>query len=73
MSDAFAFGPFAIGIDVGGTFTDIALVAPEGHPGGHIITAKAPTTPADQTEGVLAGLSLAAAELGLTLETLLAR
>ncbi|MGH7081834.1 MAG: hydantoinase/oxoprolinase family protein, partial [Acetobacteraceae bacterium] len=73
MSDAFATGPFAIGIDVGGTFTDVALATPEGRPGGHIITAKAPTTPADQTEGVLAGLSLAAAELGLTLETLLAR
>ncbi|MGH7104463.1 MAG: hydantoinase/oxoprolinase family protein [Acetobacteraceae bacterium] len=64
MSDAFA-----IGIDVGGTFTDIALATPEGR----IITAKAPTTPADQTEGVLAGLTLAAAELDLTLPALLAR
>jgi len=64
---------YAIGIDVGGTFTDIVLAAPESWPGGRIITAKAPTTPADQTEGVLAGLALAAASLGLPLRGLLAK
>jgi N-methylhydantoinase A len=37
-----------LGVDVGGTFTD-AVVALEGR----IVTAKAPTTPDDQSEGVL--------------------
>ena len=37
-----------LGVDVGGTFTDAVLVD-----GGRLITAKAPTTPADQSEGVL--------------------
>lgn len=38
-----------IGVDVGGTFTDlVALVGDE------IVTAKVPSTPADQSEGVLA-------------------
>ncbi|MGH7066293.1 MAG: hydantoinase/oxoprolinase family protein, partial [Acetobacteraceae bacterium] len=69
MSGSGVSGPFAIGIDVGGTFTDIALATPDGR----IITAKAPTTPADQVEGVLAGLALAAAELELPLPALLAR
>jgi N-methylhydantoinase A len=37
-----------LGVDVGGTFTDAALLSD-----GRLITAKAPTTPADQSEGVL--------------------
>jgi N-methylhydantoinase A len=37
-----------LGVDVGGTFTDAVLVA-----GGRVVTAKAPTTPGDQSEGVL--------------------
>src|SRR3954451_7993205 len=40
-----------LGVDVGGTFTDAVLVA-----GGRVVTAKAPTTPADQSEGVLAAI-----------------
>ena len=63
---------YAIGIDVGGTFTDIVLAAPDGRPGGNVITAKAPSTPADQTEGVLAGLQLVAVSLGLSLFEMLA-
>jgi len=39
-----------LGVDVGGTFTDVVLVA-----GGRVRTAKVPTT-ADQSEGVLAGI-----------------
>jgi N-methylhydantoinase A len=50
-----------LGVDVGGTFTDAALVAD-----GVLHTAKAPTTPDDQSQGVLdavhAALALAAAE-----------
>src|ERR1700752_2727234 len=37
-----------LGVDVGGTFTDAFLAG-----GGRLITAKAPTTPEDQSEGVL--------------------
>jgi N-methylhydantoinase A/oxoprolinase/acetone carboxylase beta subunit len=37
-----------LGVDVGGTFTDAVLVD-----GGRLITAKAPTTPWDQSRGVL--------------------
>src|SRR5919204_3114804 len=37
-----------LGVDVGGTFTDAALLTPHG-----LITAKAPSTPDDQSEGVL--------------------
>jgi len=37
-----------LGVDVGGTFTDAALLT-----GDRLITGKAPTTPADQSEGVM--------------------
>ncbi|HSD81517.1 MAG TPA: hydantoinase/oxoprolinase family protein, partial [Solirubrobacteraceae bacterium] len=40
-----------LGVDVGGTFTDAVLVA-----GGGVHTAKAPTTPSDQSQGVLAAV-----------------
>src|SRR5918998_5762892 len=41
-----------IGVDVGGTFTDAALLA-----GDRLVTGKSPTTPADQSEGVMAAVS----------------
>ncbi len=40
-----------LGVDVGGTFTDAVLAV-----NGRLITAKAPTTPDDQSEGVLAAV-----------------
>lgn len=52
-----------LGVDVGGTFTDAVLAV-----GGRLVTAKAPTTPEDQSEGVLAAvraaLQTAAAQTG---------
>ncbi len=48
-----------IGVDVGGTFTDAVLAL---H--GRVITAKAPTTPEDQSEGVLAAIEAALAKAG---------
>jgi N-methylhydantoinase A len=60
---------YTVGIDVGGTFTDI-VVAGSGT-GGQIVTAKAATTPRDQSDGVLEGLALAAQRLGLTIGDLL--
>ena len=43
-----------LGVDVGGTFTDAALVA-----GDRLVTAKAPSTPRDQSEGVIAAVEAA--------------
>ena len=52
-----------LGVDVGGTFTDAALIAD-----GRLVTAKAPSTPDDQSEGVIdaveAALDRAGAEAG---------
>ena len=53
-------GPYALGVDVGGTFTDAALA---GH--GRLFTAKVPTTPADQSEGVIAAVEEVLARAGL--------
>jgi N-methylhydantoinase A len=41
-----------LGVDVGGTFTDAVLVS-----GAGLYTAKAPTTPADQSQGVMAAIA----------------
>ena len=49
-----------VGVDVGGTFTDVALIA-----GGRLTTAKVPTTTDDQSRGVVEGVALALAEAGL--------
>jgi N-methylhydantoinase A len=56
-----------IGIDTGGTFTDCVVM----DAGGRIVTAKAPSTPADFSEGVMESLRLAAERLGVSTETLL--
>src|SRR2546427_5029365 len=59
---------YRIGIDVGGTFTDLVLAA-----GARLWLDKHPTTPTDQSEGVLAGLARLARHEGLSTEALLAR
>jgi N-methylhydantoinase A len=59
---------FTIGVDVGGTFTD--LVASD--EAGHAVFAKSPSTPADQSIGVMAGLEELAKRLNLTRAELLA-
>lgn len=48
-----------LGVDVGGTFTDAAVLGPFG-----LVTAKAPTTPADQSGGVIAAIRSALDEAG---------
>src|SRR5213596_3872357 len=48
-----------LGVDVGGTFTDAVLIAE-----GSVVTAKAPTTPRDQSEGVLAAVRAALERAG---------
>ena len=47
-----------VGVDVGGTFTDLAFVSHEGR----IHTAKVPSTPDDQSEAVMRSLDAAAVE-----------
>lgn len=58
---------YTIGVDVGGTFTDVVGVDEEGRE----YLAKAASTPGDQSEGVLDGLRELAAAIGLTLGELL--
>ncbi len=48
-----------LGVDVGGTFTDAVLVV-----GGRAVTAKAPTTPDDQSRGVIAAVEAALGKAG---------
>jgi len=57
-----------IGIDVGGTFTDLVAVDGEGK----VTFAKAPSTPSDQSVGVMDGLQRLAEEMGADLAKLLA-
>ena len=50
---------FEVGVDVGGTFTDLALTDGE-----RLVVAKVPSTPLDQARGVLHGLEGLAADPG---------
>src|SRR4051794_10870446 len=52
-----------LGVDVGGTFTDAGVAA-----GGRLVTAKAPSTPEDQSEGVLAAVEAALERAGASPE-----
>jgi len=56
-----------IGIDVGGTFTDLAAVDETGR----VVIAKCASTPRDQSEGLMEGLGLLAVECGTDLAGLL--
>ena len=51
-----------VGVDIGGTFTDVALVD---EASGRIGIAKVPTTPRDFGQGVVQGLTIALAEHGV--------
>lgn len=53
-----------VGVDVGGTFTDLICVTDDGE----VLLDKTPTTVEDQSEGVMTGLGLLADRLGRTLE-----
>ncbi|WP_432825538.1 hydantoinase/oxoprolinase family protein [Dactylosporangium sp. CA-092794] len=60
---------YRIGIDIGGTFTDLAAVDDQGR----IAIAKSSSTPHDPAAGLLEGLTVLAGELGLDRAELLAR
>ena len=51
-----------VGVDIGGTFTDVALIEEET---GRIAIAEVPTTPQDFAEGVTAGLQQGLARYGI--------
>jgi N-methylhydantoinase A len=68
-SSATHDGRFAIGVDIGGTFTDAVVVDGDGV----VVTGKAPTTPSDLSEGFFDSVAAAAGQLGLSLETLVQR
>ncbi|MDQ2623459.1 MAG: hydantoinase/oxoprolinase family protein [Actinomycetota bacterium] len=53
--------PAILGVDVGGTFTDAVLATD-----GQIFTGKSPTTPADQSDGVIKAIRAVLGEAGLT-------
>ena len=57
---------FCIGVDVGGTFTDVVLSEGTG-----VWRAKAPSTPAALGQGVINGCRLVAQRAGMRLEDLL--
>ena len=59
---------YRIGVDVGGTFTDLIAVTPTGE----VVLDKVPTTPADQSVGVMDGLAKLADGFGCGLADLCA-
>ena len=56
-----AQGRYRVGVDVGGTFTDLICITPDGE----VILDKTPTTPPDQSVGVLTGISQLADAFGI--------
>jgi len=53
---------YRLGVDVGGTFTDLFLVNERS---GQVFTAKVPSTPADQSIGVLSGIERVCQKAGI--------
>src|ERR1700674_1843732 len=59
--------PHRLGVDVGGTFTDLLLVDDDT---GNLHRVKTPTTPADPADGVLVGVRRICEESGISPEEL---
>ena len=59
--------PWRIGVDVGGTFTDLVVIDAVGA----LYVEKVPSTPSDPSEGVLAAVEAAATNVGLSTRTFL--
>ena len=62
-------GRYQLGIDIGGTFTDLSLFDRQT---GHLVGLKTPTIPANPAEGVRNGLGLLA-ERGVPVEEVIDR
>lgn len=58
---------YVCGIDIGGTFTDCAIIDDQGR----LFPGKAPTTPGDRSQGFFDSLSSAAEHAGIDVQTLL--
>src|SRR5947208_14047386 len=56
---------YRLGVDVGGTFTDLFLVGDGNGDSGGRFRVKTPSTPADPSEGVLTGVQRICAEAGI--------
>ena len=61
--------PFVAGVDIGGTFTDCAILGADGR----VVTGKAPTTPSDLSVGFFDAVADAAQRLSMTLDALVAQ
>lgn len=59
---------YAVGVDIGGTFTDVCVL--DTRDGSEVIE-KVPTTPEDLSQGLMEGLSRAASRNGIELQELL--
>ena len=59
---------YAVGVDVGGTHTDLILSSPDG-----LVRSKAFTTHGNYSEGIFNALSVASEQLGTTTEDILSR
>ncbi len=68
LQDRLTDPPWRIGVDVGGTFTDVVVADTTGH----MLITKSPSVPQDPAQGVILALSKAAEEAHSTLEDLLA-
>ena len=60
---------YRVGIDVGGTFTDLICITPDGE----VLLDKTPTTPEDQSIGVMTGVELLAGRTGHAIDEFCAR
>ncbi|MEC7397940.1 MAG: hydantoinase/oxoprolinase N-terminal domain-containing protein, partial [Pseudomonadota bacterium] len=60
---------YRIGIDIGGTFTDLVLVDESGE----VNFGKTPSNPEDQSVGVMVGLEMMATRVGLDIGSLLGK
>ncbi|XNO45675.1 hydantoinase/oxoprolinase N-terminal domain-containing protein (plasmid) [Sinorhizobium meliloti] len=61
--------PYRVGVDIGGTFTDMVMVDSRGA----VRAFKAPSVPSDPTEGVLSAVRLAADSLGVDVQSFLSK
>lgn len=61
--------PYRVGVDVGGTFTDLVMVDSRGT----VRALKSPSVPSNPTEGVLAAVELASRKLDLSVREFLGR
>lgn len=68
MALDFVEGEYSIGVDVGGTHTDLIMATPN-----ELVRSKAFTTHGNYSEGILRAIELAAAQIGRTTEEVLSR